>query len=156
MLSSRGRHRPKEVSRRRGPTTVLETAGPGHSPLAWAQLPVSSPSEPRIDLCRPLVPVKAGSGRGPWAVPGLQPSQKPPCLGLRVEENTPCHFPEKAGDCEVFINPKRGSSLQENSAFTEPSRSLVPTNCGIVVGPSPILPFIHLPQFSPNGKSIVG
>lgn len=155
MLSSRSWRRPMEVSRQLGPATALATTEPGHCPPAGAQLPVPSPSERRIGLSRLHVLVKAVSGRGPWAVTGLQPSQKRSFLGLGVEQSTLPAASPKAGDYEVFIHPK-GAQDCRKTLFTETSGNLVPTNCGIVIGSLPILPFIHFPQSSPNGNSIMG
>lgn len=88
-------------------------------------------------------------------MPGLQPSQKRPFLGLGLEESTLPAASPKAGDYEVFINPK-GAQDCRKTLFNETSGNLVPTNCGIVIGPSPIVPFIHFPQSFPNGNSIMG
>lgn len=125
----------------------------GSPSSAWAQLPVPPPSERRIASAGNTVLGNAGSGPEPWAAPAFQPSQKPPFLG--VEERTPCLFPQ-AGDFMKSSSIRKGVQDGRKTVFTEPSRSLVPTDCGIAPGSPPIPPFIHRPQFSPNGNSIVG
>lgn len=149
MLSSWGRRCPTEVSRRPGSRECArDNRVNSRSRRPGPALLLLRASERRIGLSGPhrhKILVKAGSGRGPGRCPGFSLSRSGPSWNSQLRKALSAASP-KAGDYEVFINPKGAQDCRKTLFLERPAGVWFPLTVVLSLVPRQFCPSFIFPN----------